>query len=393
MRKTHTIYMPQMLYYHNDLLCAAFAFGGYKLKVVPEYPHHENETASLINKDYCTCATGIIGNILCFLKDAACDPDKVAFLEPQAGGACRAGNYYNLIIECLHKIGYDHIPVISLNYQGKEKHNGFRINARMLMAAVAAVCYSDLLMTLVEQIRPYECNAGEADRLREKWIARLSDAIAHGKKIIGRKKIYDHIIRDFQKIKTEKKELSKVGIVGEIYIKYSPIGNCHLEDFLRKRDCDYRQGGFLNYCIYVVYSDMKNKELLRNKKIELAAYQKVIDFLCNIQKGVTHALRVHGMKSDGTFGEMTKIKEEILSEYYNIGDGWLMAAEAIDLIHQGYNKILIVHPFGCLVSHVGGRGVIKAIKDKYPDARITSIEYDYDQSKTLRESRLLLAIS
>lgn len=393
MRKTHTIYMPQMLYYHNDLLRAAFCFGGYQLKLVPEYPHYENEVASLINKDYCTCAIGIIGNIMCFLKDASCDPDKVAFLEPQAGGACRAGNYYNLIIECLHKTGYDRIPVISLNYQGNEKHSGFQINARMLMAAAAAVCYSDLLMTLVEQIRPYECNEGETDRLHEKWLARLSDSIKQGKNIIGRKKIYDHIIQDFKKIKTEKRQLSKVGIVGEIYIKYSPVGNCHLEEFLRKRSCDYRQGGFLNYCIYVVYSDMKNKELLRNKKIEIAAYQKVIDFLCNIQKGVTDALCTHGMKCDAPFGEMIKIKEEILSDYYNIGDGWLMAAEAIDLIRQGYDKILIVHPFGCLVSHVGGRGAIKAINDKYPNARITSIEYDYDQSKTLRESRLLLAIS
>lgn len=393
MRKTHTIYMPQMLYYHNDLLCAAFAFGGYKLKVVPEYPNYEEETASLINKDYCTCATGIVGNLLSMVKDKNCDTEHIAFLEPQAGGACRAGNYYNLIIECLHKAGYNNIPVISLNYHGEEKHSGFQITPKLLVAAAASVCYSDLLMTLVEQIRPYEVNYGEADRVRDKWLKRLVGAIEKGQNIVGRKKIYERIISDFKKIKVADRKLSKVGIVGEIYIKFSPVGNYHLEDFLKKKCCDYRHGGFLNYCIYVVYSDMKNKELSRNRKLELSVYQKVIDYMCKLQGEVIDALKDNGMRYDASFKEMIKIKNEVLSDYYNIGDGWLMMSEAVDLIKQGYDKILIVHPFACLVSHVGGRGVIKALKQMYPNARITSVEYDYDQSRTLRESRLMLAIN
>ena len=156
MKKTHTIYMPEMLHYHNELLCAAFAFGGYKLAVVPEQEHICCETQSLVNKDYCTCAIGIIGNLLTFVKSDDCDREHIAFLEPQAGGACRAGNYYNLIIECLHKLGYGQIPVLSLNAHGLEQHSGFRINGRMLLGAIAAVCYSDLLMDLTQQIRPYE---------------------------------------------------------------------------------------------------------------------------------------------------------------------------------------------------------------------------------------------
>lgn len=131
MKKSHTIYMPEMLHYHNELLCAAFAFGGYKLAVVPEQEHICYETQSLVNKDYCTCAIGIIGNLLTFVKSDDCDREHIAFLEPQAGGACRAGNYYNLIIECLHKLGYGQIPVLSLNAHGLEQHSGFRINGRM----------------------------------------------------------------------------------------------------------------------------------------------------------------------------------------------------------------------------------------------------------------------
>lgn len=393
MQKTHTIYMPQMLHYHNDLLCAAFRRGGYHLAIVPEHEKYCKETFSTIGKDYCTCATGIVGNLLTFIKENESAKDTIAFLEPQAGGACRAGNYYDLIIQCLKKCGYSDIPVLSLNYHGMEQHSGFKINAKMLFGAVAAVCYSDLLMVLTQQMKPYEVNAGETERLRRRWLEKLAYDIEHGKNIFHREKIYQSIIEDFCQIRTTPKELTKVGIVGEIYIKYSPVGNNHLEDFLTEQCCDYRQGGFINYCIYIVYSEMKCMELLGKNKIELRLYQKVVDYLCKVQKQITDLLIQNQLKHDKNFYDLIRIKEDILSDYYNIGDGWLMLSEIIDLIQQGYDKILIVHPFGCLVSHVGGRGVIKAIKEKYPSAKVTSIEYDYDQSNTLRESRIMLAIS
>ena len=392
MRKTHTIYMPQMIHYHNDLLCAAFGYAGYDLRVVPEQKDYCKETFSTINKDYCTCATGIVGNLLSFLKSNPELADHIAFLEPQAGGACRAGNYYNLIIECLKKSGFPQVPVLSLNYHGLEKHSGFKINAKMVAAAVASVCYSDLLMVLTQQIRPYEVNAGETEALRGKWLRKLEHDLRNGRNILSRTKVYQAIIEDFKKIPIVPRELKKVGIVGEIYIKYSPIGNEHLEDFLSAHGCDYRQGGFINYCIYVVYSEMKLMELNGKNKALIAGYQKVINFICRAQETINSLLTKAGYKHDRNFYELENLKGNILCDYYNIGDGWLMTAEIIDLIEQGYDKIMIVHPFGCLVSHVGGRGVIKAIKERYPNAHITSVEYDYEQSKALRESRILLAI-
>lgn len=392
MKKTHTIYMPQMLHYHNELLCAAFAYGGYKLDIVPEHAHYCKETFSTIGKDYCTCATGIIGNLLTFVKEHEELADEIAFLEPQAGGACRAGNYYNLIIECLRKCGYDNIPVLSLNYHGLEQHKGFQVNLKMLFAAVAAICYSDLLMTLTQQIRPYEVNEGETEALRQHWLAVLRTDIENGKNIFRRKNVYQSIVDDFKKILIKPTEKKKVGIVGEIYIKFSPVGNCHLEDFLHQNHCEYRQGGFLNYCIYVVYSEMKCMELQGKSKAMLETYQAVINYLCKIQKQINAALVQNKFKHDGAFYDLVQLKEQVLSDYYNIGDGWLSAAEILDLIGQGYNKILIVHPFGCLVSHVGGRGIIKKIKELHPNAKVTSVEYDYEQSVALRESRILLAI-
>lgn len=394
MRKTHTIYMPQMLYYHNDLLKAAFKYGGYNLEIVPEQDHFCKDTFSCVNRDYCTCALGILGNLLTFVEEHEELANHIAFLEPQAGGACRAGNYYNLIITSLHKCGYSQIPVLSLNAHGLEKHSGFSINLKMLFGALAGVCYSDLLMTLTQQVKPYEVHLGDTEKLRRQWSDKLYADISKGKNLHSRTTIYKEIVEDFKKIETDKKRTTtKVGVVGEIYIKFSPIGNFHLEEFLSANNCDYRYGGFVNYCCYVVYSEMKNLELSSKSKAVLKGYELAIKFLCKVQTEINDVLSRNGFKHDLSFYDLVKIKGSILSDNYNIGDGWLMAAEIIAMIEQGYDRILIVHPFGCLVSHVGGRGVIKAIKEKYPHARITSIEYDYDQSKTLRESRIMLAIS
>lgn len=393
MQKTHTIYMPDMLHYHNDLLCAAFAYGGYKLKIVPEHSTLSKYAFSTIGKDYCTCATYIVGNLLTMLEAEGFDVDHTAFLEPQAGGACRAGNYYNLIINCLKKAGYEQIPVLSLNAHGLEKHSGFTINPKMVFGALAAVCYSDLLMLLVQQIRPYEINKGETDKLHRYWLDKLYDEISTGKALINRKKTYCKIINDFKSIATDRSiSKKKVGIVGEIYIKFSPIGNNKLEKFLMDQDCEYRQGGFLNYCAYVVYTEMKSMELQGSVKAVLTAYQKVINILSSQQAAINECLDAEGFTHDASFDELLKYATGILSEFYNIGDGWLIAGETVDLIKQGYDRVLMVHPFGCLVSHVAERGVLKKVHDLYPDAVVSSVEFDYEQSVALRESRIMLAI-
>jgi predicted nucleotide-binding protein (sugar kinase/HSP70/actin superfamily) len=254
-------------------------------------------------------------------------------------------------------------------------------------------------MKLEQQIRPYEVTKGETKRLRRKWLKRLYRDISRGRNISNhrRKQIYEIIIRDFKKIKTVKRSLKKVGITGEIYIKYSSIGNKDLEKFLQDNDCDYMMGGFINYAAYVVFTAYDNERLETKNtllgNLKLKVYLAVLNYICTIQKDLNNSLSRHHLLHDMNFMELKEIANEIISESYNIGDGWLMSAEIIDYITNGYNKILITHPFGCLVSHVGGRGIIKKLKEKYPGISIQSIEYDYDQSSTLRESRIMLVIS
>lgn len=395
MKKTHTIYMPDMLHYHNDLLIAAFKLGGYNLAIVPEYEQFPMELLTMVNSGYCTCAMDIIGNLMAFIKDKATDLEHLAILEPQAGGACRAGNYYDLIIQCIKKSGYE-IPVLSLNFRGSESHPGFKINPQMLFGAIAAVCYGDLLMTLYQQIRPYEKHEGDTKAVYDSWIQQLSEDISRGRNLFFREKKYREIIDSFAEIPRytrEEKKLPRVGIAGEIYIKCSPIGNRHLERFLADNEMEYRMEGFLNYCTYVMFTEMKSAELNNASGVELGIYQKILDYLMGMQDKVSSILEKNGFLADGSFEEMKKKSSEILSEYYNIGDGWLVMAESMHMIEQGYDKILVVHPFGCLVSHVAERGVLKKLRQLYPKANINTIEYDYDQSDTLRESRILLATS
>lgn len=300
MKKTHKIWLPDMLHYHNELLQAAFLGCGYQLEILPMSRRVSDYSQPYISGDYCFPIFCILGQLLAFLESGDCDVDRTAFMEPQTGGACRAGNYYNSIIESLKKAGYPQIPVISLNAFGEERHPGFSITPRLLFGAVTAVCYGDLLMTLLQQVRPYERTKGQAEDCRQKWMRILSDDIRRGKNISGRKRRerYQEIIEDFKGIPTQKKEIKKVGIAGEVYMKFSPVGNEQLEDYLQGEGCDYRMGGFVK-----------------------------------------------------------------------------------------------LHPFGCLVSHVCIRGIIKKLRARFPGVNIQAIEYDYDSSKTLRESRILLGLS
>lgn len=395
MKKSHVILLPDMLGYHNDLLKAAFSGVGYQLEIMDETKHLPDKSLPYINGDYCLPAVLILGQMLATISSGKWDMNHIAFMEPQTGGACRAGNYYNSMITCLKKAGYDQIPVISLNVFGEEKHEGFTITLPLLLRAVAAVCYGDLLMTLLQQVRPYEKQTGVAEKCYNTWMRILCKEIRSGSKISrhARKKRYQEIITSFAQIPTRVKSRKKVGITGEIYIKFSQIGNDHLEDFLQRRQIDYRMGGFMNYAIYVVDSEKENQALKGASKATLKLFDFVLQYMKEVQKDINSALLNASFSADEAFDNLSKLAEPIISKGCNTGDGWLIAGEVADLVSKGYDHILILHPFGCLVSHVCERGILKKLHALYPNINIQTIEYDYDSSKSLRESRILLGLS
>lgn len=396
MKGTHTILMPDMLHYHNELLQAAFASCGYRMEILPEEKNLPEYSLPYISSDYCLPAVLILGQILAAVRSGRFDPDQIAFMEPQTGGACRAGNYYNSIIESLKRAGYSQIPVISLNAFGKDKHEGFTITPKLLFSAIAAVCFGDLLMTLYQQVRPYESKKGEAKACWERWNRKLCGDIKNGKNISRkrRRELYRQIVSDFAGILMEERKLRRVGITGEIYIKFSPIGNEHLEQFLQEQNCAYRMGGFVNYAIYIVDSEREDQRLHGAGRVVLKAYDTVIRYLSRIQHDINQSI-AEGSRflPDADFAKMKKMAAPVIDSGCHTGDGWLIAAEVADLVEKGYESILILHPFGCLVSHVCERGIMKKLHDRYPNVNIQTVEYDYDSARALRESRILLGIS
>lgn len=396
MKKSHTIWLPDMLHYHNELLKAAFFSCGYQLEILPEYDRLSAYALPYISGDYCLPLFLIFGQMLGLLKSGECDAAKTAFMEPQTGGACRAGNYYNSMIAGLRKAGYSQIPVISLNAFGREKHPGFSITPKLLFGAVAAICYGDLLMMLLQQVRPYEITKGQAAEYHKKWMGILADDIKHGNNISSgrRKRRYQEIVKDFAKIPVQKKVLKKVAVAGEVYMKFSPVGNEHLEEYLQKENCDYRMGGFINYAIYIVDSELRNMCLQGAGRLQQKICQNVLCYLKNLQEDLYEIVENDGMfLADVPFDKLKGMAGGIIDDLCNNGDGWLIAAEAVSFIEQGYRHILLLHPFGCLVSHVCIRGILKKLRAKFPGVNIQAIEYDYDSSKTLRESRILLGLS
>lgn len=400
MKKTHTIYMPDMLGYHNAFLKAAFMRAGYRLEIMKQDKDLAAYSLPYISGDYCLPAVLILGQMFATIKEQGADVDKIAFLEPQTGGACRAGNYYNSMINSLRNAGYGNIPVISLNAYGKEKHPGFSITPTLIRGAVAAVCYGDLLMTLLQQIRPYEVEKGATKDCYDFWERKIVSDILAGRNISRktRKQRYKEIVESFGRIKTrsrvegENKKTTRVGITGEIYIKFSRIGNDNLEMFLQDLGCDYRMGGFVNYVIYIVNSEKENQRLQGASVCLVGIIDKLEKYLKAVQKDINEALLQGGFMSDASFSTLQEYTQPIISKGCNIGDGWLIAGEIVDLIKQGYDHILVVHPFGCLVSHICERGIMRELHNLYPNVNIQTIEYDYDTSKTLRESRLMLGL-
>lgn len=389
-RKNRTIMLPQMLEYHSAFLKAAFEASGYKFDIMhSKEPPSKYEALRYISSDYCYPTVLIVGQVLETIRKNGGDCCSLAFMEPQAGGACRAGNIYNLLIETLERLGYN-APVISLNFRGQEKHPGFKITPKLVKNAASAVCVGDLMMLLYQQTKPYEQVMGETDKVYKMAEEYACKAIKSGK--IKRAEMYSKIIKAFKKIRVTGAKKKRVGVAGEIYIKYSSLGNHKLEKYLMDNGCEVYFGGFANYIIYVADSEKTSFMLQHKSKAAARVFDFVINIMEKLQLEMLEAVRAQGYQTDYSFSELRKKADGIISSFCTNGDGWLIAAEAVQAIEKGCKNVLIVHPFGCLVSHVCERGVLHRLKEKYKDINIQTVEYDYDQSPTLRESRILLGL-
>lgn len=396
MKKDYTILVPNMLPIHFKLLISLFRANGYNVELLETNGPQIAETGlKYTHNDTCYPAILVVGQMMDALLSGKYDVNKTALIMFQTGGGCRASNYISLIRKALKKANMEQVPVISLNFYGMENHPGFKLSPKILHSMIYAVCYGDLIMSLVNQVRPYETNKGEAEALAEKWTSKLGQELANEK--IRYRKVkenYKAIIADFAKIPMVKTDRPKVGIVGEIFVKYSPLANNDLERFLIKEGAEVVVPGLIDFCLYCIYNSIMDYKLYgKNRKTYLV--WKFAFWLFNKKKNDISRL----IKEDGTFDGWTEfdkiidIASGVISLAVKMGEGWLLTSEMVELAESGCANIVCTQPFGCLPNHICGKGMMKPLKEILPDINIVAIDYDAGASRVNQENRLKLMLS
>ena len=396
MKKDYTILIPTMLPRHFKIMIGIMKSYGYNAVLLENMgPDVITQGLKYVHNDTCYPAQLVIGQMLDALESGKYDKHKVALMITQTGGGCRASNYIHLLRKALEKAGYGYIPVISLNFSGLEKDSAFRLTVPLVHRLLYAICYGDLMMNLVNQTKPYEVNAGDAEALADAWTERLTGEMAEGK--VSRKlakQNYEKIIEDFAKIPKRGAPKPKVGIVGEIFVKFSPLGNNNLEDFLVSEGAEVVVPGLLDFCLYVVYNGVLDRKLYGRNRKSAPIYAFLIKFLQGYQMDLIKAIEKEGsFNAPMPFEKVPPLTEGIIGMGVKMGEGWLLTAEMIELIHEGAKNIVCTQPFGCLPNHIVGKGMMKPIKERYPDANIVAIDYDSGATKINQENRIKLMLS
>ena len=396
MKTTHTILVPNMLPMHFKIICQVMEKVGYHMELLETSGPRIAETGlKYVHNDTCYPAILVIGQFIDALQSGKYDPNKVALILFQTGGGCRASNYIHLRRKALEKAGLGHVPVISLSMTGLEHHPGFRLTLPLLKRVMYGVLYGDLLMTLVNQTKPYEKKRGAAQALADQWTERLAQEMAEGKATYKHVKAnYKKILDDFAALPVEPRDTVKVGVVGEIFVKYSPLGNNHLEQFLVDEGAEVVIPGLLDFCLYCVYNNILDRKLYgMNKKAQLL-YRIAYKFLVGMEKDMIEAVKAHGRFTPPTlFTHTIELVQGTISMGVKMGEGWLLTAEMLELADKGVNNIVCTQPFGCLPNHICGKGMMKPIKAGNPDINIVAIDYDAGATRVNQENRLKLMLA
>ena len=389
MKKNYTILAPTML-------VSVMKSHGYNAVLLDgSSPEIIENGLRYVHNDACYPALLVIGQFITALESGKYDPHRVALVYFQTGGGCRASNYISLLRKALKKAGYEYVPVISFSFAGIEKHPGFRLSLPMLTGLVYSVLYGDLLMSVVNQVRPYEAVPGEAERLAAVWTERLGKELGSGKTGYRRvKENYRLILDSFAKIKIIPREAVKVGIVGEIFVKYSPLGNNNLEKFLISEGAEPVVPGLVDFFLYCVYNSVHDHGLYRFGKLQYLVSRAAFSFLTAKKRDLSDIITSHGRFRGMTdFRHVISLADGYIDTGTKMGEGWLLTAEMLELSESGVRNIVCTQPFGCLPNHICGKGMMKPIKERNPDMNIVAIDYDPGASAVNQENRLKLMLA
>ena len=394
MKKDYTILIPQMSPIHFDLLAPAFRHCGYHVEILPEMGKQAVDTGlKYVNNDACYPSLIVVGQIMTALTSGKYDLNKTAVIISQTGGGCRATNYIGFIRRALEKNGYGQIPVISLSVQGIEKNAGFKFTPALLVRALQGVIYGDLFMRVLYRVRPYEKVKGSANHLHEVWKKRCIKSLEKARYGEFKKNIRG-IIHDFDKLPITDEKKPRVGIVGEILVKFLPDANNHLVELLEEEGAEAVMPDLLDFMFYSFYNS--------NFKAEYLGKSAKAAKLCNMAISALEAyrgfLRKELERSDRFTApphikELAEYAKPIVSLGNQTGEGWFLTGEMVELIKQGAPNIVCTQPFACLPNHVVGKGVIKELRRKYPESNIVAIDYDPGAREVNQINRIKLMLA
>lgn len=397
MRKEYTILVPQMLPVHFTMMRQILESYGYRCETLGGDPQVIKDTGlKYVHNDTCYPALLVIGQLLSAVQSGKYDVNKVALLITQTGGGCRASNYIHLLRKALKKAGLEQVPVISLNLSGLEKNPGFKLSLNLGIKMAYAMVYGDLIVLLANQTRPYEINKGETDKMVDRRMNSLVKEFEKGVKISKKSVIskMNEICADFAKIPVGEKNKTRVGVVGEIYVKYSPLGNNNLEEFLQNEGCEVIVPGLMDFIIFKVYNREVDVNLYGGKFVKKAVCRIMKKYIEGYQQAMIDVIGKYPMfRAPGTFAHLEHLAMDYLGRGNKMGEGWLLTGEMLELINDGVNNIVCTQPFGCLPNHIVGKGMIRKIKDDYPESNIVAIDYDPGATAINQENRIKLMLA
>ncbi|MFA6948084.1 MAG: 2-hydroxyglutaryl-CoA dehydratase [Eubacteriales bacterium] len=397
MKRDYTILVPNMLEIHFRMIINIFNNAGYHVELLTTTgPHIATEGLKYVHNDTCYPALLVIGQMIDALKSGKYDLNKTALMITQTGGGCRASNYIHLLRKSLVKAGLPQVPVLSLNLSGLEKDASFKMTLPILRKCVVALAYGDLLMLMKNQIMPYELKNGETMETVNRWADKLTADFAHGRGLSAKeiKANMFEMAAELAKIKVNRVPKVKVGIVGEIYVKYSPLANNGLEDFLHTQDCEVMVPGIMGFMMFKVDNRLEDIKLYGGSKIKYMICRKLLGYFMKIDEIMCDAVRSAGnYVTPASYPELKKMVDGIIGYGSKMGEGWLLTAEMVELIHHGYSNIVCAQPFGCLPNHIVGKGMIRKLRTVYPDANIVPVDYDPGATKVNQENRIKLMLA
>lgn len=396
MKKNHTILVPQMSPMHFQFLEYAFKASGYNLEVLPSVDKAAvEEGLKYVNNDACYPSIIVVGQIIEALKSGKYDTNNISVMISQTGGGCRATNYIGFLRKALKDVGLENIPVISINAVGLEKNPGFRLTPSLLHRSMMALLYGDLFMRLVYKIRPYEKIPGSTNILYESWVAVCKDAVTKGS-FKEFKRNVRNIVSDFDNLEIKDIEKPRVGLVGEILVKFHPTANNNIVDILEAEGVEAVMPDLTDFLLYSAYDhNFKYSHLSGSKKARTIGLTivKIIEYYRREMKiALDKSNRFEAPKS---IQELANSASKLLSLGNQTGEGWFLTAEMIELIEGGAPNILCMQPFACLPNHVTGKGMIKELKNRYPKSNIVAVDYDPGASEVnqLNRIKLMLAVA